>query len=181
VVTLDGRDHYLGKFGSTVSEARYKALLAEWLTVGGAPRPREGAARPTVVELLAAYWKYAEQHYRDRDGEPSKELLNLRDALRPLRQLYGHHPADAFGPLALHAVREEMIRSGLARTTINWRVDRIRRLFKWAAGRELIPVAVHAALKAVEGLRQGRTEARESDPVRPVPVEHVEAVLPHLP
>jgi integrase len=36
-------------------------------------------------------------------------------------------------------------------------------------------------LRAVDGLRRGRTAAREAPPIRPVPVADVEATLPHLP
>ena len=62
-----------------------------------------------------------------------KVLDNLRLALRPLRRLYGHAPARDFGPVGLRTVREAMVRDGLGRTTINARVNRIRRVFKWAA------------------------------------------------
>ena len=42
------------------------------------------------------------------------------------------------------------------------------------------PPEVHHGLKAVPSLRKGRTKARETEPVRPVPDEHVEVVRPHL-
>jgi hypothetical protein len=45
--------------------------------------------------------------------------------------------------LALRALREEMIRSGLARTTINWQIGRVRRMFRWAVSVELIPASVY--------------------------------------
>jgi hypothetical protein len=106
---------------------------------------------PSVNNLILAYWRYAEQHYRTPDGAPTGELDNIRDALGPLRRLYGRSPARNFGPLALRAVREEMVRSDLARTTINARINRIRRLFRWATGVELVPVGVYEALRAVGG------------------------------
>ncbi len=34
VVTLDGRDVYLGKYGTPVSRAEYDRILAEWLVNG---------------------------------------------------------------------------------------------------------------------------------------------------
>ena len=73
-----------------------------------------------------------------------------------------------------------MIDAGLARTTINQRVGRIVRLFKWAASEELVPAGVYQALKAVSGLPKGRSEARETEPVRPVPDDVVEAIRPHV-
>src|SRR4051794_10261210 len=54
-------------------------------------------------------------------------------------------------------------------------------MFKWAVENELVPPSVLQALKAVNGLRRGRTEARESAPVRPVPDAFVDAVRPHVP
>ena len=187
VVRLDGHDFYLGKHGTEASQEAYRRLIAEWLTNGRRPPPHsadhiaESVAGLSVNELILAYWRYAEQHYRKPDGTPTKELDNLADALRPVRRLYGHTPAHAFGPLALRAVREEMVRSGLCRTTVNARVNRARRLFKWAVGVELLPPSVYQALQAVPGLLRGRSEAPEAEPVQPVPEEHVERTLPFLP
>jgi integrase len=67
-----------------------------------------------------------------------------------------------------------------ARTVINRRVGRIIRLFKWAVGEELVNALVQQALKAVAGLQKGRCDARETEPVRPVPDAMVDAVLPYL-
>src|SRR5205823_1844190 len=115
------------------------------------------------------------------EGEPTGELENLRLALRPVHRLYGHIPARDFGPNALRAVREEMVRKGLARTTINNRIDRVRRAFRHAVSVEMVPPAVYEALRAVPGLQRGRTAARETEGVRPVPVKDVEAALACMP
>jgi integrase len=45
---------------------------------------------------------------------------------------------------------------------------------------ELIPSSVYEALRTVAGLRFGRSEARETEPIRPVPRELVDATLPHV-
>jgi integrase len=45
----------------------------------------------------------------------------------------------------------------------------------------MVPVSVVQALETVDGLRAGRTEARESKGVGPVAIEHVEAALPFMP
>jgi hypothetical protein len=42
----------------------------------------------------------------------------------PLAELYGHTPAGEFGPLALRAVQDALVKSGLCRTTVNARVER---------------------------------------------------------
>jgi integrase len=143
----------------------------------------------TITEMIAAYFRHAETYYRDPEGKPSLELLNIKYALRPVRKLYGTTEAAKFGPLALRSVRDEMIRSGLARkkkreplarNTVNARVHRIRRVFRWAASFELIPGSVVENLDTVESLAIGRSAARETDEVSPVPIEHVDAVLPFL-
>src|SRR5262249_38260878 len=52
--------------------------------------------------------------------------------------------------------------------------------FKWGASEELVPVTVYQALQTLPGLRKGRTEARESEPVKPADPAHVAATLPFL-
>jgi integrase len=104
----------------------------------------------------------------------------VRLALRPLRRLYGSTNASAFGPLALKTVRQAMIEGGSCRKTINKHVGRIKQMFRWAVENELAPQSLYHGLQAVSGLQKGRTEARETEPVKPVPAEFVEAVLPHV-
>ena len=72
-----------------------------------------------------------------------------------------------------------MIKKGWARTYINSQVDRVRRMFRWAE-EELLPGSVHDNLAKMTSLRKGKCEARESEKVRPVPDEIVDATLPYL-
>jgi integrase len=178
------KDLVLGPHGSPESLAEYRRVLAE-LEAHGGIYVVQGTASPTadltVNEMLLQYWRWAEEHYRDPEGNPTRELENLKDALRPLKRLYGHTPAREFGPMALRAVQQEMIKAGLCRSVINFRVNRVRRVFKWAASYELLPVAVHQALQTVQGLRRGHGKVREADPIKPVPVERVNAMLSFLP
>ena len=51
VVTLDGRNHYLGPWQSPESHEKYAALIAEWRRNGGTlppPAPAESALRPRL-------------------------------------------------------------------------------------------------------------------------------------
>ena len=180
VVTLDGHDFYLGPHGSPLSRAEYDRLTGEWLANGRClPRPEGPPTDFSVDELLAAYWRHAEQHYV-KDGHHTSELACIRSALRYLKRPYGHTPASKFGPLALKAVRQQMIDDGLTRRVVNGYVGRVKRVFKWAVSNEMIPSSVHHGLAAVEGLRRDRSEARESVPVQPVPEPHVDATRPHV-
>jgi integrase len=69
---------------------------------------------------------------------------------------------------------------GWSRKNINRAVNRIRGMFKWAAASELAPASVHHGLMAVAGLKVGRCEARETEPIQPVADSIVDAVLPFL-
>ena len=183
-VRLGGRDHYLGPFGSPEAEEKYRRLVAEHLSQGDVPASPEPAAvvpRPglTVSELILAYWKFAAGYYR-KGGEPTSELGLIRDTLRLLRSLYGATPAAAFTPMRLETVRDEMIRRGWVRSSVNQRVGRIKRAFKWGVSKGLVPPETLVGLNALGGLRRGRCAARESAPVRPADDGHVEAALPFL-
>jgi hypothetical protein len=69
----------------------------------------------------------------------------------------------------LKAVREKMIAEGLSRTTVNGHVARIRQMFRWAVSEELAGATILPGLQAVRDLQPRRSEAREPEPVRPVP------------
>ena len=182
VVTLNGKNHYLGPWQSPESHEKYARLIAEWR--------RNNGVLPTAVcspsgvltinELVLAYFRFAQTRYL-KHGEPTSEVGCVRQALRPLRQLYGSTPAADFGPKALKDVRQAVIDSGRSRKSINKDVGRLKRMFKWAVGEELIEASIFQRLQAVDGLKKGQTSARETGRVPPVPVEHVDAVLPYLP
>jgi hypothetical protein len=105
VVRIDGKDHYLGTYGSAESHAEYDRLIAEWLVNG---RCLPGTATfdgLSVNEVAAAHWRWAVPYYRwgRRGGQC------LKHALRVLKNLYGHTQAREFGPRALKACRQRMI------------------------------------------------------------------------
>jgi integrase len=85
-----------------------------------------------------------------------------------------------FGPLKLKHCRQVFVDQGHTRTHVNDQVARIRRMFRWATENEVVPPAVFHGLQAVRGLKQGEGTVREGRRVAPVPMIHVEAVLPHV-
>src|SRR5262245_61311485 len=104
VVTLDGRDFYLGPYRSKASRTEYDRLVGEW-QANGRRLPASPETDVTVNEFLIHYVEHATTHYRRADGTPTSELALFRHALRPLKELYGHTLAREFGPLKLKAVR----------------------------------------------------------------------------
>jgi integrase len=175
------RDVLLGVYNSSESRAEYVRVLGEWEANGRCLPRQEKPTDLTVDELLAQYWTWAEGHYRNEDGQPSRELDNLKDALKPLRRLYGHTIAHEFGPLALRAIQAHLVQAGLSRRVVNDRFHRIKRVFKWAVSFELLPGTTYEALRSVPGLARGRSNAKETNPIQPVSIEHVEAALPYMP
>ncbi len=178
VVTLSGRDFYLGPHNTKASKLEYDRLIGEWLANGR--KLSTGLSNDlTVSELLLRYWEHAKGYYR-KNGKPTQEISALKSALRPVRELYGSRPAVEFGPLALEAVRQRMIDSGWSRTGINRAVSRIRRVFRWAVCKELLPSAIHQALASMDGLRKDRSDAPEGSPIAPVRDAIVKATTEHL-
>lgn len=180
VVTIAGRDHYLGPYGTKASRIEYDRLVGEWLAAG---RPTHGStpATITVVELIAAYFRFVRGHYV-KAGAATSEQDTIAAAVRPLKALYGHTPAAEFGPLGLKTVRDRMVKEHQwSRNMVNVSVGRIRRMFKWGASEQLIGESVWRGLATVDGLRQGKTKARETAPVLPVADEVVDATLLYLP
>jgi hypothetical protein len=184
VATIDGHNHNLGPYDSPESHEAYARLFAEWrsrpaMIESAKSGVTDSKTAPTISELILAYWAFAEGYYQ-QDGKPTKELACTRDAVRPLRKLYGSTPAHQLGPKALKAVRAAMIELNLCRNLINQRINRIRRLFKRAVAEELVPASILQGLQAVPALRFGRTATPESEPVKPVPEAWVDLTLPFV-
>jgi len=179
VVRLSGRDFYLGPWQSERSKVEYQRLTAEWLANHRSlPAAASwGQADLTINELLASYLAYAKGYYQ-KNGEETSEVCCIRVAMRELARLYGHTPAGRFGPLALKAVRQQLVDRGLCRKTINGMISRMKRCFKWGVENEVLPPSVYHGLAAVNGLRRNRTEAKETAPVLPVSNALVDAVQP---
>ncbi|WP_406701308.1 hypothetical protein V5E97_36470 [Singulisphaera sp. Ch08] len=69
VVTISGRDFYLGKHGTEASRSEYDRLIAEWLTAGRQLPVTDDA---TISELMVEFLKWADAYYV-KDGEPTSE------------------------------------------------------------------------------------------------------------
>src|SRR6266851_3606305 len=106
-VTIDGKDHLLGPFGTPQADEAYRRVVAQWLAKEGPFLPRANAAPVTVAELLANYWKFAEEYY-GYDVDPKRgDCFTLKETLGIVRVLYGRTLARDFGPRDLRAVQAE--------------------------------------------------------------------------
>lgn len=175
-VILDGETVYLKEHGSAESLERYRQLVKDWLSQNNVPQPQRLL---TIGELILRYDDFALGYYV-KNGNPTSEVTALKVALGFLAREFSAMRVIDFGPQALKQVRERMIAAGIKRKSINQNIGRIRRCVRWAVSEELVPVDVLQRLETVVGLRKNRTDAVESEPVRPVDEEHVNMVLPHL-
>lgn len=98
VVTLSGRDYYLGPWQSAKSKREHARLTSQWLAAGESLF-ESPADTLSVEELLAAFWRHAKAYYIDADGKPTTEQLNFRTLIKRFRKGYGDTLAREFGPL----------------------------------------------------------------------------------
>lgn len=179
IVTLGGHMVYLGPFGTPASKQKYQQVVAEFLANFEVPVTHALVKTLTVVELAAAYWKFAKAYYR-QNGEPTSSLIRVKVAIRILKETYGQSATEDFGPLALRVIQDKLVRGGKSRRYVNYLIDQIRRIFKWGVAQQLLDVTTYQALTTVSGLRRGRTAANEPAPIAPVSDEIVATTLPHL-
>lgn len=190
-VILNGREIHLGAYGSPESKEAYERILAQWLNDGRkTPNPRRTSAATRkladnlsdgtvrITELAVRYHDYAVGYYV-KDGQPTSEVDGIRYILKLLRKYYGSICVDDFGPAELKTLRSEFIRMGWARTTINKQIARVTRMFRWGVTESLVRPETLMALKAIPGLRAGRSEAREPRKVTAVSEASIEAIRPH--
>ena len=70
IVTLEGRDFYLGAYGTAASKAEYDRRIVEWISAGRRVPIDQNAV--TVAEVVAAIRKHAKNYYREADGTVNK-------------------------------------------------------------------------------------------------------------
>lgn len=179
VVTIRGRTHYLGPFGSEESRRKYAELLSNAGAQNSAdPWARSGQASDpgcSLAELCLSYLHYAEQHYV-KDGQQTDEVDCYRAMFRVVTDLFGLSPVSNFGPNQLRTVREAMIERGWSRGYINRQINRLRHMIKWGVGRDMVAPEILHRLQAVEPLLAGKSAARETRPRQAVSDEHIELV-----
>lgn len=179
-----GEVHYLGKFGTTESYAKFGELMQKItasLTIKATEQPVSKLRKKTLTinQLCDAFRERNKSYYAtNRD-----ERVLIGYSHQPLITLYGPTLANEFGPLAFQKVRELMATLGKrdtwSRGYINSQCNRIKRMFRWAVSQELIKPEVLAALESVQGLIKGKTTARETKPVSVVDPELLAAVKPY--
>lgn len=175
VVTIAGRDYYLGPYGSVESRQKYGELIAKHAAGVSVETPEKPMAFVSVAEVVLAFMTHAQTYYV-KNGKVTDEYGCLKSASTPLVDLYGETDAAKFTAPMLKAVVQRMIDLGWSRRYINKSIGRIRLIFRRAVSDDLIGPEVIAKLETVEPLLQGRTAAVEHPRRSKVPQERIEAV-----
>jgi len=74
--------HYLGIYNSPESQIKYRQFLAEIQSTGGFSQTADEIL--SIIELVARFWVFAKDYYRDANGKKSGELSNYKIAFKPL-------------------------------------------------------------------------------------------------
>lgn len=166
---------WLGEHGSPESIAEYERFIRRLR------ESEQDATIPThrymtVLEIACKYFEHAETYYRSNPNE----FRSVRDAVAGFVRHFAEVNGDEIGPKSLLEYQESLVQRKLARTTINQMVGRVKRMFKWASSHEYVPPETHYRLTCVEGLRKGRSKAKEPRKILPVPISDFQALLPFL-
>ena len=191
------RSVFLGLHGTPAAARRYREVIAAHLAGEPVLAVRESRRMPasdwpSVGHLCAAYLLHAGRYYRDADGKPTGEVTHATIAFRLLLQLHRDTPTDRVTIRDLLNVRQALVDlreqhehgrsapNGLSRRTINDRMARIKRLFRWGVEQGSVPDAVRHEVSALRGLPKGRSGVHDNPPVEAVPWPLVASVLLHL-
>jgi hypothetical protein len=104
IVSLSGRDFYLGPWNSPESHAAYSRLTKRWVENGRRLDPEPEAELPppsedvlSMAELMVLYLRHVDSYYV-KNGRPTSEPGTIRQALRFVRRLYRSLPAAKISP-----------------------------------------------------------------------------------
>ncbi|QDV23039.1 tyrosine-type recombinase/integrase [Aureliella helgolandensis] len=204
IVTLDGRDIYLGKHDSPECIARYAVLIGIYQSgglklpedfdpaeldhkaatlLGVADTPAQQADQPVQVQHVTALFR---EHIKLKYATVPQEMRRHERLCSQLEEQFGEVLAQDFGPVRLKSFREFLIREGnsgkkpLARKYINRLVRCVVGIFRHAVAGELIGIDLVHRLETLEALRNGQTSAPEVPAVEPANIEDVRKTAEHL-
>ena len=141
---------------------------------------RHDPAGMSVSELCSLWVDHCREYYRRQDGSPTSMATNAVLAIRLFRDLYGNAALSELTHGDMLQLRDALIRSGIARTTVNRRLWCVKYMMEWALDEALIPAAIKAELTQVKPIKRGRTAAPERPPVRPVDDATIAATVAHM-
>lgn len=187
-VIVNGKQIYLGKWGSPEAQAAYDRFLLEWMK--NRNRPQKPNYRPgrgiMLVEMVVAYIaEYRERPVKNRSDLNTFILLGKRMAA-----LFPDYETDDFRIRDLEMLRDSFQKEGFnrggehrdyCRTYLNKLVNRVKTIFAWGVSKEMVSAETCDRLKYLQPLRKGRTTAPEPEARHLVSPSDYRAVLDVMP
>jgi integrase len=171
----NGKRIYHGVWGTPEAEREYKRFISRLLENPILSLRMDGESDVLVSELADAFLDSIESR------TDKTEYLHFKYAVGYLIEVYGELAVNEFFPKKLKVARSQMVKTGkLCRSMINKYVGKIRRIFTWGVGEEVVQATVTDALKAVQDLRRGEEGTRDNPPRKGVPKDVIERTLPFL-
>ena len=203
VVTLDGKDFYLGPHDSPESIARYAVLIAIYqqsgfrlpddldfdqdvilraaamIGHGIQAMPANQERQPVLVKHVTSLFR---EHVAEKYAKEPKEKHRHERICDAMEQSFGDVKVDDFGPVRLKEFRQGLLdqEKKLARKYVNRLTNCVVSVFRYGVSVELVDVAVVQRLQTLEPLRYGQTTAPEKPAVVAVNLDHVRATAKHL-
>lgn len=182
------------RFGR-VDEVSKKVATARYLEwFNGDWKPRQSVLTPvgadvwTVERIARLYWDECQKIYR-KNGKPTSTIENAKAALNQLMAEHGTMDASSFGSPHLTRLGQKMChaknRHGesvrLSISTVNGRIQTIRRMYCWARTQGWVTREAAADIAMTPLLRKGRCDAKPQKKIFPVPEDILAETLKHAP
>jgi integrase len=159
-VTLNGKVHYLGAFGSPEAHQRYAELIQHWLD--GGRRPLHTALHPaqvtlTVRDVFAHYrtWIVTTGRYT-KNGAPTPQRGLIERSLTGFEEFAGNLRLAQLTEAVIVQWRDRIeLNRKLTRGGVNRKVQMLLGALRWAKTRGLLPKTVWADCRDVEPLKKG--------------------------
>ncbi len=187
-ITVNGKQVYLGKWGSEKAQAAYERFLLNWLKANRENQqlPKDPRGGFTVAELVVAFVA----DYRKRPVKSQADLKTFIRVGKRLESLFPRQEADSFRIRDLEILRDSFQDEGFtrkgehqdhSRTYLNKLVSRAKMIFSWGTSKEMVSAETVARLKFLQPLRKGHTTAPEPPGHHLISDKDYKAVLPFLP
>ena len=171
VVRLDGKDHYGPKWNAGDAESWYQQLISDYL------HRQQALARLTIVSVRDMTLQFLEYSKARHKPETSS---NYARACRYLCDVAGDLDACQLTLAHIESLRDIRIAAGNRRKYINDMVGRVKQLIKWSQRYMYMTSETVASILALEPISANHPFVTPSEPVRPVSIDLINQVLPHL-
>lgn len=182
------------RFGKVdeVSRKMAMARYSNWMNQQNKPRESirtvSGDDTWTVARIAALYWEECKTIYQ-KNGKQTSTVDNIKLALQKLIDTHGDMDASDFdaprltelGHMMCHSVDRYGKPCRLGLSTVNARIQTIRRMYKWARTKGWVTREAAADVVMTPLLRRGRCEANAPEDVMPVAVEILNATIAAAP